>query len=428
MSVIIVSQTGNELALEVKIDLSGSMCEIEEKIVSICNEVGTLGTEIALSGFDTDGSPILIGGNKYTSRAKDHKAYQTPYGVAHVRRHVYQDSSGGKVYVPLESTARILHGATPKFAKMLSHKYASMSAQEVLDDLSMNHGRAVSKKYLQRVSESVFSIVQSKRDDWAYELPCFDKSIEVVSISLDGAMLPTCETGWRESMVGTISLYDKEGERKHSIYIGEAPEYGKNSFMQRLEKEILKIKRIFPNCLYVGIADGAKNNWPILEKHTDQQLLDFYHVTEYLTKVSYAAHPEKTGKPARMIWLKERCHQLKHVREAAKNMLEEFKKFERKKKLTREIRENLTATITYFRNHISLMNYAEHVEKELPIGSGVTEAACKTLIKQRFCRSGMRWKEQGIKVVLGLRELVQTTGRWQQFWGKIAQCGLPCAA
>jgi len=43
------------------------------------------------------------------------------------------------------------------------------------------------------------------------------------------------------------------------------------------------------------------------------------------------------------------------------------------------------------------MNYAMHTEKNLPIGSGVTEAACKTLVKQRLCGLGMRWKDQGLK-------------------------------
>jgi len=31
----------------------------------------------------------------------------------------------------------------------------------------------------------------------------------------------------------------------------------------------------------------------------------------------------------------------------------------------------------------------------LPISSGVTDAACKTLIKQRLCGLGMRWKNKG---------------------------------
>lgn len=346
----------------------------------------------------------------------------------HVERYVYQDSSGGKIYVPLEMAARIIHAATPKFAKMLSHKYASMSAKDVQEDLSLNHGRRISKKYLQKVSESVAHIVENKQAVWEYDLPKLDASITTVAISLDGVMLPTCDEGWRESMVGTLSLYDAQGNRQHTIYVGEAPEYGKATFMERFDNEIVKIKEHYPGVLYVGIADGAKNNWPFLQKHTNKQVLDFYHATEYLTEASYAAFPGKTDKPERTKWLNDRCHELKHDKGAPENILNELKKFKRKRKLSREVRENLVAAITYFKNHLHLMNYAEHIQKNLPIGSGVTEAACKTLIKQRFCKSGMQWKHHGIKIVLYLRELVQTVGRWQQFWGKVSQFGVPCIA
>ena len=73
------------------------------------------------------------------------------------------------------------------------------------------------------------------------------------------------------------------------------------------------------------------------------------------------------------------------------------------------------------------MNYAEYRSKDLPIGSGVTEAACKTLIKQGLCRSGMRWKDKGASIVLALRCLVQSE-RWEQFWHKINQYGIPVIA
>lgn len=344
-----------------------------------------------------------------------------------VKRYAYQPSTGGKVYVPLEKGARIIQGATPKFAKMLSYKYGAMSANEVLEDLLQNHGRALSKKYLQRVSESVSAIVQSKEDNWEYALPALG-GIATVSVSMDGAMLPTCHEGWREGMVGTISLYDKQNTRLHTVYVGEAPEYGKQHFMVRMEKEIKRIKESYSHALYLAIADGARNNWPFLESHTDKQLLDFYHVTEYLAKCSYAAYPQKTGKPKRTKWLNDRCHKLKHNYTAPKMILKELKTFLPKKKLRREVRESLEAAITYFTNNLHLMNYAEHVKNNLPIGSGVTEAACKTLIKQRFCKSGMRWKQMGIKAVLRLRELVHTTGRWQQFWNKLDQYGVPAIA
>jgi hypothetical protein len=70
------------------------------------------------------------------------------------------------------------------------------------------------------------------------------------------------------------------------------------------------------------------------------------------------------------------------------------------------------------------MDYASFHANNLPIGSGVTEAACKVLVKQRLCGSGMRWKEKGAKVVLSLRALIQSAGRWVQFWDKINQFGV----
>ena len=79
----------------------------------------------------------------------------------------------------------------------------------------------------------------------------------------------------------------------------------------------------------------------------------------------------------------------------------------------------------YFHNHIHQMNYAVYGEKHYPIGSGGTVAACKTVIKQRLCCSGMRWKETGAAVVLSLRTLVLTPTRWSQFWNKLNQYGFP---
>lgn len=91
------------------------------------------------------------------------------------------------------------------------------------------------------------------------------------------------------------------------------------------------------------------------------------------------------------------------------------------------IQAHLSAAVTYFHNHLDQMDYALYQERHYPIGSGVTEAACKTVIKQRLCCSGMRWKETGAAVVLSLRTLVLTPTRWSQFWNKLNQYGFPVA-
>ena len=81
-------------------------------------------------------------------------------------------------------------------------------------------------------------------------------------------------------------------------------------------------------------------------------------------------------------------------------------------KLPQHLRDKLAAAVTYYKNHRHQMDYINYTEQHFPIGSGVTEAACKTLIKQRFCLAGMRWKQPGAAGILNLRALVLTAQRF----------------
>ena len=127
-------------------------------------------------------------------------------------------------------------------------------------------------------------------------------------------------------------------------------------------------------------------------------------------------------------WFDQSRVRLKEKRGGAKKLLRQMKESMEQRPPKGEARKALQAGITYFENHLSKMNYARYQKEYLPIGSGVTEAACKTLVKQRLCCSGMKWKEKGARIVLSLRALVLTQTRWDQFWGKIDQYGFPIAA
>jgi hypothetical protein len=223
-----------------------------------------------------------------------------------VNRHVYQRSVGGKTYCPLEREARIIVTSTPLFAKQVSSKMSSMAGKEVKNDLSENHGRFVAISCIQRLSEAVGSVVQA----WSYAPPEEEAQVATVGIGLDGTCMLICEDGYREAMVGKLSLYDSEGERQHTIYLGAAPEYGKKSFLERWEREIERAKKRYPEAKFVGIADGAESNWKFLEKYVEDQILDFYHGSGYLGVVAEVLYPEKSGKQKE--WLTENCHKLKH--------------------------------------------------------------------------------------------------------------------
>ncbi len=427
MSAQLIERNGHEVTLQVTVNLSGTMLEAEERIQDACNEAGALASAEALKRFDTDGSPIVMGEIKWTRRSTSPKQYQTPYGEVEIARHVYQTSKGGRIYCPLEAQARIVRHAPPRFAQQLSHKYAQLNVNALCQDLWDNHRRKIAPSYVQNVADWVGGIACAKEEHWEYVTPKLDKAVATVAVSLDGAMLPMQESGWREAMVGTVSLYAPDGKRLHTTYIGEAPEYGKARFKQRLSREIARVKTLYPKALYLGIADGAKDNWNFLEQHTERQVLDFFHAAEYLPHLAAAAYPGKTDNPRRERWLHDQRHRLQHEPGAVDTLIAEAERLMRKRSLGKTVRENLHAASTYFTNQRDRMDYAGHVVDNLPIGSGVVEAACKTLVKQRLCGAGMRWKHRGAKIVLSLRALVHSTGRWAQFWHKIDQYGAqPC--
>src|SRR5204863_7668139 len=54
----------------------------------------------------------------------------------------------------------------------------------------------------------------------------------------------------------------------------------------------------------------------------------------------------------------------------------------------------------YLQSRRKHLRYAEYRRVGLPIGSGVTEAACKTVYAQRLKLSGMRWQKAGAQTIL----------------------------
>lgn len=298
---------------------------------------------------------------------------------------------------------------------MVSSKYAHAPAKAVQEDLKENHNRAISRSFIQSISQLVSNILLKQEENWEYEVPQMPKEVKTISMGLDGTCMPMGETNWREAMCGTFSLYDENGVRMHTIYIANAPEYGKGDFKNRFDKEAFAIKKKFPEAEVIGVADGARENWSLLEKYTVANTLDYYHASEYLTKASRGVHPRSKAK--REAWYQKACDHLKNVKSGANDLLEEIKELTNKK-LSSGIKDGVEATITYFTNNLKRMNYKDSIDDKLPIGSGVTESACKTIVKQRVCVSGANWSEYGAKRFLPVRAICLTEGRWNQAWSK----------
>lgn len=395
-----------------------SMLEREELIQQGINQAGQLATEYALSQYDTDGTPITVKEKKHTSKGQVSKAYQTPYGEVVLCRHVYQTNEGGCTFCPLDNDARIITGATPKLAKMVSSKYAESGATHVQKDLEANHGRHLSKQYIQSLSQSIGSLIAEKKN-WNYDINVSAEYVKTISFSLDGACMLLCNDGYRQAMVGSISLYYFGGERLYTRYTALPPEYGKEQFYKAFDHEIKNVRKLYPNADYVGVADGAPDNWTFLRSRVDEQILDFFHASEYLTKASKAAfkRPDEANQ-----WLQKACHTVKEEKDGAELVLRQMKEF-LNKKIKEDKKDIIQSSITYFTNHLHQMHYWKYLQNNWPIGSGVIEAACKVIVKQRLCNSGMKWTNNGAKTVLALRCFNKSDGMWEQFWNKVNRYG-----
>jgi hypothetical protein len=424
MSATIIERQESSVTIQVTIALTHSMLDTEEAIQQALNQAGVLASAEALKQFDTDGSPLLLGSTRWTSKGQEPKTYQTPYGEASVPRHVYQTGEGGATFCPLERDARIILTSTPRFAKQVSNKYGEGPAARVVKDLTGNHARAVTLCFVQDTAAAVAAVVQAREEQWHYATPKLPEPISTISVGVDGTCLFVLDDGHRQAMVGTISLYDKQGERRHTVYLAASPEYGKGTFYQRMGREIEHVRQSYPQARLTAVADGSEDNWTFTRQYTGDECIDFYHASAYLGWVAKAAHPRSPT--AREEWIEDRRHRLKHEKGYAATLLAEMESLS-VEGLSETGVEELSKARTYFGNHHAQMKYAERVEAKLPIGSGVTEAACKTIIKMRMCRGGAKWKEGGAAAVLSLRTLIYTEGRWDQFWAKIDRYGFPVA-
>ncbi len=73
----------------------------------------------------------------------------------------------------------------------------------------------------------------------------------------------------------------------------------------------------------------------------------------------------------------------------------------------------------FFRKNRSRMRYRALKDRNLPIGSGVVEAANESIVCKRFKGSGMRWSVEGGQAIMTFRALIPS-GRFGRAWNALA--------
>ena len=241
---------------------------------------------------------------------------------------------------------------------------------------------------------------------------------------------PTGSTAYRNAMVGCISFYaqrkedEKHPERLISRYVGRMPEDKAITFKADVEFEMTHVlgRPQSRRLVKILLMDGQRSLWKYVDGNPlyvgFERLIDFYHTTEHLSKAAEALFGKESSEAKE--WFEKYRKELLEAEDAPNAVLRSIYYYMNIVKLPKSRRTALKAELTYFRNNKSKMLYADFLQRGLPIGSGPVEAACKSVVKTRLGRSGMRWSRKGGQNILVFRAYVKSD-RWENCWAAFKQ-------
>lgn len=397
-----------------------------------------------LERADVDAPAIVIEGTVYRRVLQSEAEYQTAAGKVRVRRTLYKDrlDEATRAAVPLELRLGLIEGHwTPLAAQEAIWVVAQMTpklGQELFERIG---NMSPSRSSLDRLPKQMLDRWETQREEFEHAVRMGElvpDSATTVAVSLDGVMAPMKDgeavekrnetaslgkqtkgpAGYREIGCGTVSFYDEDGEMLRAVRIGRMPESGKTTLKSMLLAELGQALAERPDLRLVGIADGARDNWTFLEstlaKIPDSTcVLDFFHAAEHMNAAFGAAYGDGSVQ-ARATFSKWRTI-----------LLDDHRGVDKLIRAVAHLRDRnprsktINQVLGYLRANRHRMRYASYRERGLPIGSGVVESACKTLVTQRMKNSGMRWGAEGGQAILTARSWCQSD-RFDRAWATMA--------
>lgn len=423
--------------------------EFENAVKDRLNELGRGMLEVIYNQLEADNPDempkhVQFEGHEYSrknEKTNNRNGIGTVFGKIPLVRFSYEPLGEArdqqqKSFSPLELSLGIVAGnASPALAERVGRAAAGHTQRELLELLQREHRVHWSAKVLRRVTAAVSHGVaehlhRAQKEQLLAWLRAADSSKGRHKITLavgrDGIMLPIRnEKTYKEGAVATVTVYDRRGRRLGTIYLGQMPEAYQTTLSEELTRLVTELLEEWdgrwPRLVYITDAGYHPTEYfdnvlsPMEHPRHPSRLLewtrvvDFYHATEYVAKLAAVLFDDPRAAHA---WQRRMRHGLKHKPNAVFRILHSAAKHRSELRLTDQEEEAYRKAYQYLNNQKAYMDYKEYRRLGLPIGSGITEAACKTVFTQRFKESGMSWGIEGGSVILTLR-LATMSGIWE---------------
>jgi hypothetical protein len=336
---------------------------------------------------------------------------------------------------PLEMALGLVQGVTPALAEVAARAMSEAGAtqQVVVNRLREEHGVALGVKRLRAMIAEVESQMTPHRRQQQVEQVAewLDKAEQssgknrpVLSVGRDGITLATRPHGFFEvATVATLTVYDRSRNRLGSVYLGLTPELGQATMSAELTALVQGVLAAgsakLPRLVYLTDAGDSECAYfhqvlrtlrhPTTEEPLQwQRIFDYYHASARLTTMAEALFGAETREG--QAWAAKMRKVLKKSKGVFR-ILHSAAALAVRRKLSATRQKEYQRAYNYLRHRAKHLRYHTYQRLGLPIGSGVTEAACKTLFTQRLKLSGMRWSAQGAQTILNLRS-IRLSGVW----------------
>jgi hypothetical protein len=435
-----------------------AMFDFETQVAEAVRELARRLVEQVLNQIETDDPEEMphdvehqAGGYRRLNRKTRNAHLATLFGTIELWRYSYRywqrDVSEACIF-PLEIALGLVVGATPALAEAVGRYMAGAGAtqQAVLDRLRSQHGVSWSAQRLRDLTQELATDFADGTQTCQVLrlLELLHKAEKsrgprrpVLSVGRDGVTLREYRFRFFEhATVATVTVYDRAGQRLGTVYLAFTPEPGQGTMTKRLTALLQETLRCWegplPRLTYVTDAGesetqyyrrvlrnmahprtGAKLHWT--------RIVDYYHAAQRIWTMAEALFG-KENREGRA-WARRMCRLLKKP-SGPFRVLHSAAALRKRRKLSASRAAEYRKAYQYIRCRTKLMQYHEYKRLNLPIGSGITEAACKTVVTQRLKLSGMRWTQQGAQAILNLR-VVLLSGIWQALYRKLLEAHDP---
>lgn len=311
---------------------------------------------------------------------------------------------------------------SPGVRRMMAVVGSDASFDQGREQMELLAGLEVTRKAVERHAEAIGNDIASREQAEIQRAVQLDlphiagTEIPVLYIEMDGTGVPVtaAEAEGRKGKNGdqpahtrevklgcvfTQTTTDQEGrpmrDDTSTTYAGAietAEEFGRRMYRQAWQRGWSRAAK------KVIIADGAIWIWNIADREFPGaiQIVDLYHAREHLWVLAGKLLP--TDHRQRKRWVTGLQKKLDAGK--VKSVVRQLRSFPAS---SIDAAELLRIEADYFERNAERMRYPDFRRQKLFVGSGVIEAACKTVIAQRLKQSGMFWTLRGANAIIALR-------------------------